>query len=134
MSHLPELALWDCSSHFIMHQKVAAVKREDIAYTSPSTAENQNESEKVYASDPINPEDKISIISSVLISWFLIIIFLLKAVIVQKRKSIVNEEHSAESVLIATATSLVPGVANRLNILPKSWNNGAPGGWPTSNL
>ena len=117
-----------------MHQNVAAVKSEDIAYTSPSTAENQNESEKVYASDPIKPEDKISIISSVLTSWFLIIIFLLNAVIVQKRKSIVNEEHSAESALIATATSLVPAVANRLNILPKSWNNGAHGGWPTSNL
>jgi hypothetical protein len=30
-----------------MHQKVMAVKNDDIAYTSPSTAENQKESEKV---------------------------------------------------------------------------------------
>ena len=28
-------------------QKIAAVNRDDIAYTSPSTAENQKESEKV---------------------------------------------------------------------------------------
>ena len=30
-----------------------AVKKEDIAYTSPSTAENQNESVKAYANEPI---------------------------------------------------------------------------------
>ena len=46
------------SSHFKIHQNVTAVKKEDIAYTSPSTAENQNESEKVYARAPTKPAPK----------------------------------------------------------------------------
>ncbi len=32
-------------SHFKIAQKTTAVKKEEVAYTSPSTAENQNESE-----------------------------------------------------------------------------------------
>ena len=47
INHLDELALSDSFSHFIMHQKVTAVKKDDIAYTSPSTAENQKESVNV---------------------------------------------------------------------------------------
>ena len=34
-------------SHFRMAQKVTAVKNDDMAYTSPSTALNQNDSVKV---------------------------------------------------------------------------------------
>ncbi len=37
----------DIRSHLRMAQNTMAVKNEDMAYTSPSTAENQNESEKV---------------------------------------------------------------------------------------
>ena len=39
-----------------------AVKKEDIAYTSPSTAENQNESVKVYVKAPTTPAARIEII------------------------------------------------------------------------
>ena len=44
-----------------MAQNTKAVKSEDIAYTSPSTAENQNVSEKQYARAPTAPEPYIAI-------------------------------------------------------------------------
>ena len=34
-----------------------------MAYTSPSTAENQNESVKVYANAPTAPEPKIAMVA-----------------------------------------------------------------------
>ena len=37
-------------------KKTTAVKNDDAPYTSPSTAENQNVSEKVYANAPIIPD------------------------------------------------------------------------------
>ena len=43
-------------AHFNTAQKAIAVKQLDIAYTSPSTAENQNESLNVKAKDPTKPE------------------------------------------------------------------------------
>src|SRR5690606_36072305 len=43
------------TSHFRIAQKTTAVQREERAYTSDSTAENQNESEKAYAIAPITP-------------------------------------------------------------------------------
>ena len=46
-NHLLDRGFEKPSSHFNMHQKTKAVNKDDIAYTSPSTAENQNESEKV---------------------------------------------------------------------------------------
>ena len=48
-----------CSYHFVMAQKTIAVTSEDIAYTSPSTAENQNVSLNVYASAPTAPDPKM---------------------------------------------------------------------------
>ena len=45
---------------------------------------------------------------------------------------IVSEEEIAESELIQTAT--FSGATKNEKSLPKSINNGAPGGWPTSNL
>ena len=51
------------SSHFRMAQKMTAVNNEAIAYTSPSTAENQKDSEKVYAKDAIDAEMKMAILS-----------------------------------------------------------------------
>ena len=44
----------------VMSQNTTAVNREDIAYTSPSTAENQNVSEKAYTSAPTRPEPKMA--------------------------------------------------------------------------
>ena len=42
-----------------MAQNTSAVTSDDIAYTSPSTAENQNVSLYVYARAPTAPEPKI---------------------------------------------------------------------------
>src|SRR5678809_526309 len=42
-------------SHFKIAQKANPVKKEESAYTSPSTALNQKESEKVYAKAPTTP-------------------------------------------------------------------------------
>ena len=42
-------------SHLSIAQNTIAVKKEDNAYTSPSTALYQNESEKVYANAPMAP-------------------------------------------------------------------------------
>ena len=43
------------SYHLVIAQSTRAVTSEDIAYTSPSTAENQNVSEKQYARAPTAP-------------------------------------------------------------------------------
>ena len=115
------------SSHFKIHQNVTAVKKEDIAYTSPSTAENQNESEKVYASDPITPAAITENIFGKENSFEVNINFLPKAVIVQKRNRIVNELQIADIILIDIATSDVAGLvaskppsANNEKTLPNS--------------
>ena len=50
-----------CSYHFVMAQNTMAVNNDDIAYTSPSTAENQNVSEKQYASAPTIPAPYMAI-------------------------------------------------------------------------
>ena len=49
------------SYHLVIAQTTSAVKSDDIAYTSPSTAENQNVSEKQYANAPIAPLPHINI-------------------------------------------------------------------------
>ena len=113
-----------------------AVKKEDIAYTSPSTAENQNESVKVYVKAPTTPAARIEIILNLSFfdsSFFTSILFP-NAVIVQKRNKIVNELQRADITLTATATWLVAGSANNEKILPNNWKRGAPGGCPTSSL
>lgn len=43
------------ADHFNMAQKTMAVNKEEVAYTSPSTAENQKESENMYAKAPTRP-------------------------------------------------------------------------------
>src|SRR6478609_10172096 len=43
-------------SHFKMHHTTTAVEKDDMAYTSASTAENQNESENAYVSEPTMPD------------------------------------------------------------------------------
>ena len=45
--HLLAAASSSISSHFNTAHITIAVKKDDMAYTSASTAENQNESEKV---------------------------------------------------------------------------------------
>ena len=45
-------------SHLNIAQNTKAVKKEDIAYTSASTAENQKESVNVKDNAPVKPEIK----------------------------------------------------------------------------
>jgi hypothetical protein len=121
------------SSHFKIAQKMSAVNRDDIAYTSPSTAENQNESVKVYDNEPIIPLPKIAIICPFdNILDFFKAIFFDRSVIDQNINNIEAELERAETLFIHTAT--FSGAAKNEKILPISINNGAPGGWPTSNL
>ena len=79
-----------------------AVKNDDTPYTSPSTAENQNESENVYAKAPTNPapitENNWPFEST------LPKIFLPKAVIVQNRNRIVKALQVADNKFIIYAT------------------------------
>ena len=44
--HLLAYRVPACSYHLVIAQNTSAVNREDMAYTSPSTAENQKVSEK----------------------------------------------------------------------------------------
>jgi len=55
---------WATLSHFKIAQNTAAVKNDESAYTSPSTAENQNESVKVKAMAPTNPLPQMLICSA----------------------------------------------------------------------
>ena len=59
--HLFAYGVSACSYHLIMAQNTRAVISEDMAYTSPSTAENQNVSLNVYARAPTAPEPKMAI-------------------------------------------------------------------------
>jgi hypothetical protein len=59
-------------------------------------------------------------------------IFLINKVKDQNIKRMVKELEMAERAFIQTATD--SGVAKKENKRPKTINNGAPGGCPTSNL
>ena len=59
-------------------------------------------------------------------------IFLINKVNDQNIKRMVNELEIADKALIQTATD--SGAAKKENKRPKTINNGAPGGCPTSNL
>src|SRR5260221_7600522 len=80
-----------CRSHFRIDQKTNAVKNDDNAYTSPSTALYQNESENVYANAPTTPQ--LMIVKTCCLfngSLFFPINLRAKWVIDQKRNKIVN--------------------------------------------
>jgi hypothetical protein len=108
------------------------VKKEDIAYTSPSTAENQKESENVYAKEPRIPENIIINISELLFGSP--IIFFPNEVIVQKRNIMVKAENEADIKLIMYATLVVSPKAKLEKKFPSNKNVGAPGGCPTCSL
>ena len=74
--HLFDSASSVHSSHLRIAQKTTAVKREDVAYTSPSTAENQKESENAYANAPTTPAPIMAISSYMeILSSDVVIIF-----------------------------------------------------------
>jgi hypothetical protein len=106
------------------------VKSDEDAYTSPSTAENQKVSEKVYANAPTAPAPNRAMPFQVVSGCTS---FFANAVIVQKRKRIVNALASAERAFTHIATCDVSD-AKRLKKWPISMKNGAPGGCPTSSF
>ncbi|MCY1450018.1 hypothetical protein D9M71_667950 [compost metagenome] len=61
MIHLSLSAALDSFSHLVISHTSSAINSEAIAYTSPSTAENQNVSEKVKHKAPMTPANRIEI-------------------------------------------------------------------------
>ena len=125
-------------SHFKIAQNTIAVKNELIAYTSPSTALNQNESVKVYAKAPMMPAPIIPtscrLVSSLLFLRSPKAIRRAKCVIVQNKNKMVKPLASA--LITFTALAAVIGLSpnNTINTLPINTNSGAPGGWGICNL
>src|SRR5438105_13577241 len=95
-----------CASSFIeSHFKIAhttnAVKREDIAYTSASTAENQKLSENAYDNEPTTPAQNINHFLSSTEPFAININFCAKRTIDQYKNRIVNALASALIMLTA---------------------------------
>ena len=123
------------SSHLRIDQKTIAVKREDVAYTSPSTAENQNESEKVNANSPTKPVPIMEIISEVeILSSDETIIFFARWVIVQKRNNMVKALAKADKAFAIKATLDTSLPASKVNNLVRIIKIAQPGGCPISSL
>jgi hypothetical protein len=104
-----------------------------MAYTSVSTALNQNESVNVKAKLPTKALPSTATCFDVVNSPFNVIIFLRSKEMLQNINKIVK----------ALATALIKFITNpiwlgsKANIeknAPNIWNNGAPGGCPTCNL
>ena len=87
----------------------------------------------MYAKEPTKPAPRMAIISPFERSVFVFkATFLANKVMDQNINMIDNELLMAETLLIQTATFI--GSAKKENNRPIIINNGAPGGWPTSNL
>ena len=132
--HRSACGLSATSSHFNISQNTTAVKSEEYAYTSPSTALNQNVSLNVYANAPTTPEPMmVTNCGSVISCPSFTTIFRAKCVMLQKRNRMVNPLKRADIVFTIFATA--PGSdASWVNRFAVSMKNGAPGGCPTSSL
>ncbi len=109
-------------------QNTSAVNSDDIAYTSPSTALNQNVSENVYASAPTAPEAIIAIACPFVISSVPFVIssevekslfttLLAKNTIVRYRKKMVSALRIPFMAFTATAALSAPkGMVKNLAI------------------
>ena len=137
-----------------MAQNTSAVKRELMAYTSPSTALNQKVSLKQYASAPTAPEPKIAIARATLLSSFLRglcpllspaasgrtrelshgapIKRLAKKTMVKYNRKMVRALRMA--FMAFTATAACSGFTGMVKKRATNWNTGFPGGCPTSSL
>ena len=114
-----------------------AVKKDDNAYTSLSTALYQNESEKQYANAPttpaaITPKLCWLVNTSLPNSLAFKAIFLAKCVILQNKNKIVNPLDKALIKFTPVAACL--GSKGTINSLAINTNSGAPGGWGICNL
>ena len=134
MSHLslPGSSAW--SSHFSISHTTTAVKRLLYAYTSPSTALNQNVSEKVYARAPVMAlASTATNCARVRISPFSPTSLRAKWLMVQNRNMMQAALKSALIVLTMRAT-MVGSSTSCVKRLAVSMKKGAPGGCPTSSL
>ena len=131
MIHLVESSLSASFSHFKIAQNTKAVKRLDRAYTSPSTALNQNESLNAYAKAPTAPEPNTASTFPWLNS-FSPVSRLAKWVMLQNKNRTVKELLSTERPLAAKAA--VSGPMGTIRKRASNMKKGAPGGWPTSSL
>src|SRR5690606_34387005 len=133
------------SSHLHPNQTMMAVKSEAMAYTSPSTAENQKESLNMNTDAPTIPLpnaiidcdlDKETLCASGAGSPTLVEknILRIKCVIVQKRNIMVSALQIADMELIASAYLLPSPNANPAHTAPISWKSAAPGACVTPNL
>ena len=123
-----------CSYHFVIAQNTSAVNSEDMAYTSPSTAENQNVSEKQYARAPTAPEPYMAIAleTGYVPSADGFTTRFARNTIVRYSRKMVRAEQSALITFTAIA-AWAPSVKIVKN-LANSWKTGFPGGCPTSSL
>lgn len=118
-----------------MAQKTIAVKNDEVAYTSPSTAENQNESLKVNANAPTIPAPIMAIVDAVEASDPLFTIsFLARWVIVQNKNRTVKALMIAEKAFAIAATLVTSLPAKRVKKRVSNMKIAHPGGWPTSSL
>src|SRR5512133_2385446 len=118
-----------------MAQKTTAVKSEEVAYTSPSTAENQNVSEKAYARAPVSPAPSTAITLPVVKSASdFIMILRARCVTVQNRNMIVRALASPDMAFTIIATFETSPPAKFAKKRARIMKRGAPGGWPTSSL
>ena len=125
MIHFAEPGWSATFSHFKMAQNTRAVNRLESAYTSPSTALNQNESLKVYANAPMTPEPNTANMDPPLGSSSPDNL-LAKWVMLQNRKRMVNELLNTDKLLAASAA--VSGPIGIIKKRANSMKNGAPGG------
>ena len=112
-----------------MAQNTRAVNNDDVAYTSASTAENQNVSEKAYARAPVSPAAIIAIVCPNFGSEpDDAIIFFARWVMVQKRNIIVNALARADMIFDVEGYFAETSETKRLKNLASIINIGAPGG------
>ena len=123
------------SSHLNAAQTTMAVKKEDIAYTSASTAENQKLSEKVYTKAPINPDNNRIMLSD-LVNESKVLFKILRPMrtIVQCKNKMVKALDTTDIIFTQKATRLTSPRANNENMRPINKKSGAPGGCGTCNL
>ena len=124
-----------CSSHLRIIQNTAAVNRDDMAYTSASTAENQKVSDQQYARAPTTPapmRENACPADRVPLPPFFSMMRRPRWTIVRYRKNMVNAEQRA--LMMFTAMAACSGDANMVKNLAIIWNTGLPGACPTSSL
>ena len=115
------------SSHFNIAQKTMAVKKEDKAYTSPSTALYQKESEKQYAKAPTTPAAIMpKVCSPVTTALVFKAILLAKCVILQNKNKMVKP--LLRALIRFTPVAACLGSNGIINNRPINTKSGAPGG------